>query len=684
MCGIFAYLNYLVEKDRGYIIDTLINGLKRLEYRGYDSAGLAIDGDNNDILIYRQVGKVKALEQLIKEDTKLDISKTFLSHTGMAHTRWATHGQPSQRNSHPQRSDPNNEFLVVHNGIITNFKEIKTVLEKKGYQFESDTDTECIAKLTKYIYDSQKSNKQLNFTNLVKAVVKELEGAFALIFKSTHFPNEMVAARRGSPLLVGVKTEKKLKVDFVDVEFGNGETIPESENKMSASDAPKMHRSQSRAFLSEDGMPQPIEFFLASDPSAVIEHTKRVLYLEDDDIAHICEGELHIHRLRREDGMSSVRLIQTLELELAEIMKGQYDHFMQKEIFEQPESVVNTMRGRVNFDTHKVTLGGLKAYLATIRRCRRIVFCACGTSYHSAIATRAIFEELTEIPVSVELASDFLDRRTPIFRDDVCVFISQSGETADTILALRYCLERGALCVGITNTVGSTISRETHCGVHINAGPEVGVASTKAYTSQYISLIMMAIQLSEDRISMTERRNAIIDELHELPRHIKEVLKLDAQLQSLAKDVLFKEKSLLIMGRGYQHATCLEGALKIKEISYMHSEGILAGELKHGPLALIDENMPVIIIMTKDSYYPKVQSALQQVTARKGQPIVICNEGDTSLANKYRTIAVPQTVDCLQGILTIIPLQLLSYHLAVFHGVDVDFPRNLAKSVTVE
>ena len=683
MCGIFAYLNYLVEKDRGYIIDTLTNGLKRLEYRGYDSAGLAIDGDNNDILIYRQVGKVRALEQLIKEDTKLDLTKTFLSHTGMAHTRWATHGQPSQRNSHPQRSDPNNEFLVVHNGIITNFKEIKTVLEKKGYQFESDTDTECIAKLTKYIYDSQKANKQLNFTNLVKAVVKELEGAFALIFKSTHFPNEMVAARRGSPLLVGVKTEKKLKVDFVDVEFGNGETIPEPESKLSNSDVPKMHRSQSRAFLSEDGMPQPIEFFLASDPSAVIEHTKRVLYLEDDDIAHICEGELHIHRLRREDGMSSVRFIQTLELELAEIMKGQYDHFMQKEIFEQPESVVNTMRGRINFDTHKVTLGGLKAYLATIRRCRRIVFCACGTSYHSAIATRAIFEELTEIPVSVELASDFLDRRTPIFRDDVCIFISQSGETADTILALRYCLERGALCVGITNTVGSTISRETHCGVHINAGPEVGVASTKAYTSQYISLIMMAIQLSEDRISMTERRNAIIDELHELPRHIKEVLKLDAQLQSLAKDVLFKEKSLLILGRGYQHATCLEGALKIKEISYMHSEGILAGELKHGPLALIDENMPVIIIMTKDSYYPKVQSALQQVTARKGIPIVICNEGDSSLS-KYRCIAVPQTVDCLQGLLTIIPLQLLSYHLAVFHGVDVDFPRNLAKSVTVE
>jgi len=357
---------------------------------------------------------------------------------------------------------------------------------------------------------------------------------------------------------------------------------------------------------------------------------------------------------------------------------------MQKEIYEQPESVVNTMRGRVNFDTHKVTLGGLKSYLPTIRRCRRIVFVACGTSYHSCLATRAIFEELTEIPVSIELASDFLDRRTPIFRDDVCVFVSQSGETADTILALRYCMERGALCVGITNTVGSTISRETHCGVHINAGPEIGVASTKAYTSQFLALVMMALQLSEDRISMTSRRNEIIDELHELPRYIKESLAFDKELQKLAKEVLFKEKSLLIMGRGHQHATCLEGALKIKEVSYMHSEGILAGELKHGPLALIDENMPVILIMTKDSLYPKVQSALQQVTARKGQPIIICNTGDDNISNKYKTIRVPQVVDCLSGIVTIIPLQLLSYHLAVMHGVDVDFPRNLAKSVTVE
>jgi glucosamine--fructose-6-phosphate aminotransferase (isomerizing) len=647
---------------------------------------LAVDGvTEEDIVICREVGKVSALRKLVYSQG-FDLDQVFVSHAGIAHTRWATHGQPTTLNAHPQRSDENNEFTVVHNGIITNYKEIKTVLEKKGHRFESETDTEVVAKLVKYVYDENKNKANLSFSDLVKNVVKELEGAFAIIVKSTHYPSEVVAARRGSPMLIGVKTANKLKVDFVDVEFTNPE--PDMPDGLLPPDAqlPKFPRTQSRAFLSENGLPQPIEFFIASDPSAIVEHTKRVLYLEDDDIAHICEGELRIHRVRRDsdDNTPTVRSIHTLEMEIAEIMKGSFDHFMQKEIFEQPESFVNTMRGRVNFKDHKVTLGGLKAYLSTIRRCRRIVFCACGTSYHSCIATRAIFEELTEIPVSVELASDFLDRKTPIFRDDVCVFVSQSGETADTILALRYCLERGALCVGITNTVGSTISRETHCGVHINAGPEIGVASTKAYTSQFIALVMMAIQLSEDRTSMTPRRNEIIDELQVLPNKVKRVLELDASLKHLAQTVLHKEKSLLIMGRGFQNATCLEGALKIKEVSYMHSEGILAGELKHGPLALVDENMPVILIMTKDSLYPKVENALNQVTSRKGRPIIICNEGDTAIDNKYHTIRVPQTVDCLQGLLTIIPLQLLSYHLAVINGVNVDFPRNLAKSVTVE
>jgi len=699
MCGIFAYVNYLVEKDRKTIIDTILGGLQRLEYRGYDSAGLAVDGDKEgEVFLFKEVGKVKEVRRLIYEDKKPNLNKKFACHAGMAHTRWATHGQPSPTNAHPHRSDATAQFTVVHNGIITNYKELKLLLEKKGYPFESQTDTECIAKLALYIYESQK-DKTMTFTALVKAVILELEGAFALILKSTHFPGELVATRRGSPLLVGVKTEKKLKVDFVDVEFPAFENSEANENAMAGdietslhhtgsasniANVPKLRRSQSRAFLSEDGTPQPIEFYLASDPSAIIEHTKRVLYLEDDDVAHVSDGELHIHRLRKDDGTAAIRAIQTLELEMAAIMKGSFSHFMQKEIFEQPESVVNTMRGRINFKDYKVTLGGLGTHLATIRRCRRIVFVACGTSYHSCLATRSLFEELTEIPINLELASDFLDRKCPIFRDDVCVFVSQSGETADTILALRYCTERGALCIGVTNTVGSSISRETHCGVHLNAGPEIGVASTKAYTSQFIALVMMALQLSEDRMSLLERRKQIIDGLHELPKWIKEILETDKDLRALAEKTLLKEKSLLIMGRGWQNATCLEGALKIKEISYMHSEGILAGELKHGPLALIDENMPVIIVMTKDSLFPKTYNALQQITARKGSPIIICNTGDTGIADEYRTIRIPETVDCLSGILTIIPLQLLSYHLAVLNGVDVDFPRNLAKSVTVE
>ena len=503
----------------------------------------------------------------------------------------------------------------MHNGIITNYRELKAVLQNKGYVFETETDTECIAKLAKYIFDQQKGN--IDFSQLAKLVVRELEGAYALLFKSVHYPNEIVATRKGSPLLVGVKTEKKLKVDFVDVEFGALDTDGQAERPpgialqikglrtncevaprlngpspanflslpIDSSMEARLHRSQSRAFLSEDGVPVPVEFFLASDPSAVVEHTKRVLFLEDDDIAHIYDGELHIHRLRREEGVSAVRSIQTLEIELAAIMKGNFDHFMQKEIFEQPESVINTMRGRVDFEKRTVTLGGLKSYLTTIRRCRRIVFVACGTSYHSCLATRATFEELSEVPVTVELASDFLDRKCPIFRDDTCIFVSQSGETADTILALRYCLERGALCVGVTNTVGSTISRETHCGVHLNCGPEIGVASTKAYSSQFIVLTMMALSLSEDFNSKKQRRADIIDGLHDISKQIKAVLSKDAEIKALAKERLVGEKSLLILGRGYNYSTALEGALKVKEISYMHSEGLLSGELKHGPLA---------------------------------------------------------------------------------------------------
>ncbi|OXA64636.1 Glutamine--fructose-6-phosphate aminotransferase [isomerizing] 2 [Folsomia candida] len=374
-------------------------------------------------------------------------------------------------------------------------------------------------------------------------------------------------------------------------------------------------------------------------------------------------------------------------MEIQQIMKGNYSSFMQKEIFEQPESVVNTMRGRVDFEKGTVVLGGLKDYIAEIRRCRRLLLIGCGTSYHSAIATRQLLEELTELPVMVDLASDFLDRNTPIFRDDVCFFISQSGasETADTLLALRYCKARGALIVGLTNTVGSSICRESHCGIHINAGPEIGVASTKAYTSQFISIVMFALMMCEDRISIQPRRYEIIQGLKMLPDLIKEVLKVDNKVQELAKE-LHQQKSLLVMGRGYNYATCLEGALKIKELTYMHSEGILAGELKHGPLALIDKLMPVIMVVTRDPVYSKCMNALQQVIAREGRPVLVCEAGDTETQAfcPGNFLEIPHSVDCLQGILTVIPMQLLSYHIAVLRGCNVDCPRNLAKSVTVE
>ncbi|TLD28717.1 hypothetical protein PspLS_03995 [Pyricularia sp. CBS 133598] len=706
MCGIFGYINYLVEKDRKFILDTLVNGLSRLEYRGYDSAGLAVDGDKKkEVYAFKEVGKVAKLKELI-DSSDLDLEKTFDSHAGIAHTRWATHGPPSRINCHPHRSDPTWEFSIVHNGIITNYKELKTLLESKGFKFETETDTECIAKLAKYLYDH---NPKLGFTDLAKAVINELEGAYGLLIKSVHYPHEVIAARKGSPLVIGVKTSRRMKVDFVDVEYADEHSPLPAETAsqnvalkkaglgssllspasaaggLAAPDKSLLHRSQSRAFMTDDGLPMPTEFFLSSDPSAIVEHTKKVMYLEDDDIAHIHEGSLNIHRLKKADGSSNVRTIQTLELELQEIMKGKFEHFMQKEIFEQPESVVNTMRGRLDIENKKVTLGGLRSYISTIRRCRRIIFIACGTSYHSCMAVRGIFEELAEIPIAVELASDFLDRQAPVFRDDTCVFVSQSGETADSLMALRYCLERGALTVGIVNVVGSSISLLTHCGVHVNAGPEIGVASTKAYTSQFIAMVMFALSLSEDRASKIARREEIMEGLSKISDQIKEVLKQDQVIKDLCSKTFKDQKSLLLLGRGSQFSTALEGALKIKEISYLHCEAVMSGELKHGVLALVDENLPIIMILTRDNIFKKSLNAYQQVVARGGKPIVICNPADEEFgANDAEKIEIPKTVDCLQGILNVIPLQLISYWLAVMEGLNVDFPRNLAKSVTVE
>jgi len=692
MCGIIGYLNYSVPKSRKFICDVLINGLKRLEYRGYDSAGLAFDGGNEVPLsdkeslpcqLVRQKGKVEELQKAVDQIKNINWDLEFDTHCGIAHTRWATHGEPSAVNSHPQRSDENNEFVVVHNGIINNYNDLKSFLIGKGYRFESETDTEVVVKLIKFLHDKHKpQGDNLTFQDLVELVIAQLEGAFSLLFKSVHFPGELAGARRGSPLLIGVKCESQLATNHIPVVFSKA---IDAEFRGAIVQSPITRpEASSEAEFHPLGANKNIEYFFASDASAIIEHTNQVIFLEDDDVAVVKDGRLTIHRIKRGDiNEQAHREIHELLLEIQQIMKGNYKYFMQKEIFEQPDSVVNTMRGRVNYEAETVTLGGIKDYLSEIKRCRRLMFIACGTSYHSAVATRQLLEELTELPVMVELASDFLDRNTPVFRDDVCFFISQSGETADTILALRYCKQRGALIVGITNTVGSSISRESHCGIHINAGPEIGVASTKAYTSQFIALVLFGLVMSEDSMSKKKRRNEIIHGLKELPGQIKKVLELDQRILEISKD-LFHEKSLLIMGRGFNYATCLEGALKVKELTYMHSEGILAGELKHGPLAMVDPTMPIVMVVMDDPVKLKCLNAYQQVAARGGKPLIICNENDNDITELgQQTIRIPRTVDCLQGLLSVIPLQLLSFHIAVLRGYDVDCPRNLAKSVTV-
>lgn len=695
MCGIFGYANFLTARKKKEIADILVNGLRRIEYRGYDSAGCAIQSDDNkQFTLFREVGKVENLNKHIQSQNSIDLDRTVESHVGIAHTRWATHGRPSTENTHPLRSDKNGKFICVHNGIITNFKELRAYLESKNMKFESETDTEVAAKLALLFYnDMVKREEEPSFIEIVKRVAKNCHGAFAFVFISSLFPNEMVAVRKSSPLLIGIRTQSKLTLDFLDVNFGSKKDDDTKSILLAHKYISPMNSTEDlRLFESfkihntnlEDNQ---MELFLASDASAIIEHTKKVIYLEDDDIAYIAKGNLHIHRpnsLENDLVKKNTREVHTIETELAEIMKGSYKHFMLKEIFEQPESMVNTMRGRINFDTNEVLLGGLQSYIRTIKKSSRIIFIACGTSYHACLANRTLFEELVDIPVQVEISSDFIDRRGIITRSDSCFFVSQSGETADTILALRYCQERGALCIGITNTVGSTISRETNCGVNINAGPEIGVASTKAYTSQYVSLILIALMLSQDNLSQRKRREEIIEGLRGIGSLVKQTLKLNNVIERLSKEELKNEKNLVILGRGYQHATCLEGALKIKELTYIPTEGILSGELKHGPIALIDETSRVIFVVSNDRDVAKAQNAVQQILTRKGKLIVICA---MDLMKEYESlpcIGVPSTVDCLQGLLSVIPMQLLAYHISVAKGYDVDCPRNLAKSVTVE
>lgn len=680
MCGIFAYLNYNVNRERRYILEVLFNGLRRLEYRGYDSAGISIDASSvyksNCILplVFRQEGKIESLVKSVYQEvakTYLNLEESFSTHAGIAHTRWATHGEPAPRNSHPQSSGDGNDFLVVHNGIITNYEVLKETLVRHGFTFESETDTEVIPKLAKFVFDNanEEGDQSVTFSQVVLEVMRHLEGAYALIFKSRHYPNELIACKRGSPLLLGVK-------DF--------ETVP----NVSFTDA---------NFLSSNR--QPKELFFSSDASALVEHTKKVLVIEDGEVIHLKDGVASIFKLDDRKGRrggtlarpgSVQRALSVLEMEVEQINKGKYEHYMQKEIHEQPESLTTTMRGRLirggSCKAQTVLLGGLKDHLKTIRRSRRIVFVGCGTSYIAALAARPIVEELSGIPVTMENASDLVDRQGPIYREDTAVFVSQSGETADTLLALDYALENGALCVGITNTVGSALARKTHCGVHINAGCEIGVASTKAYTSQIVVMAMLALAIGGDTLSNQAKREAIIDGLFDLPSKVREVLKLDQEMKNLAQ-LLINEQSLLVFGRGYNYATALEGALKVKEVALMHSEGILAGEMKHGPLALVDHNLPIVVIATRDGCFSKQQSVIQQLHARKGRLIVMCTQGDAasvSVGGSCRVIEVPHMEDCLQPVVNIIPLQLLAYHLTVLRGHNVDQPRNLAKSVTTQ
>lgn len=685
MCGIFAYLNYNVNRERRYILEVLFHGLRRLEYRGYDSAGISIDSsvsvqpscsslNSLPPLVFRQEGNIESLVKSVYEDVALadiNLEESFPVHAGIAHTRWATHGEPAPRNSHPQSSGAGNEFLVVHNGVITNYEVLKETLVRHGFTFESETDTEVIPKLAKFVFDkaNEEGDQTVTFSQVVVEVMRHLEGAYALIFKSRHYPNELIACKRGSPLLLGIKEltdDERVGSSFHDVKF-----------------------------MTNNG--QPRELFLSSDANAIVEHTKKALMIEDGEVVHLKDGGVTILRFDSDKGKQSgslsrpasvQRALSVLEMEVEQINKGKYEHYMQKEIHEQPESLTTTMRGRLirggSCKAKTVLLGGLKDHLKNIRRSRRIVFIGCGTSYHAALAARPILEELSGIPVTMEIASDLIDRQGPIYREDTAVFVSQSGETADTLQALEYALENGALCVGITNTVGSAIARNTHCGVHINAGCEIGVASTKAYTSQIVVMVMLALAIGDDSVSRQARREAIIDGLFDLPYKIKEVLKLDQEMKDLAK-LLIAEQSLLVFGRGYNYATALEGALKVKEVALMHSEGILAGEMKHGPLALVDENLPIVVIATHDACFSKQQSVIQQLHARKGRLIVMCSRGEAASVcpgGSYRAIEVPKVDDCLQPVVNIVPLQLLAYHLTVLRGHNVDQPRNLAKSVT--
>lgn len=612
MCGIVAYVG---SREAAPLI---VKGLKRLEYRGYDSSGIAVI-TNEELSVFKKKGKVKDLEGVLANQKNL-------GNIGIGHTRWATHGEPNDTNAHPHKSN-SGKLAIIHNGIIENYASLKQMLINKGYDFKSQTDTEV---LVNFIEEIQKT-KNCELPDAVRYALKDVVGAYAIVVLDKDNPGQLVAARKGSPLVIGVGHE---------------------------------------------------EYFFASDATPIIEYTKEVVYLDDLEIAIVNQDGLTIKNLQNEEQDPEIQIV---ELELEAIEKGGFDHFMLKEIFEQPKSIADCLRGRVNAEDALIQLGGLRNHIGKLAKAKRIVFVACGTSWHAGLVGEYLFEELARINVEVEYASEFRYRNPIIKEGDFVIAISQSGETADTLAALEMAKSKGAVILGVCNVVGSSISRITEAGVYTHAGPEIGVASTKAFTAQVTVLTMMAIATAHAKGTLSdETYRQLLIEMAAIPEKVEKILEKSEEIKDISKLFTFAS-NFIFLGRGLNFPVALEGALKLKEISYIHAEGYPAAEMKHGPIALIDEDMPVVFIAIKDSSYEKVVSNIQEVKARKGRVIAIVSEGDKDVKGMVDfAIEVPKTHEILQPLLTVIPLQLLSYYIAVLRGRNVDQPRNLAKSVTVE
>lgn len=615
MCGIVGYIG---SKRQAYPI--LIKGLKRLEYRGYDSAGVALIDENGNLNVYKTKGKVADLEAHCAE-------KNINGTIGIAHTRWATHGEPSSTNAHPHYSQSKN-LAIIHNGIIENYAEIKHNLIEKGLTFQSDTDTEVLVQLIDYI----QTKKNISLLAAVQLALHQVIGAYAIALLDKRNPDTIIAARKQSPLVVGI---------------GEG------------------------------------EFFLGSDASPIIEYTDKVVYLDDGNIAVMKLGE----ELKVVNGLNEELSpeVHTVDINLGQIEKGGYDHFMLKEIFEQPECLTNCMRGRINVEHNNVTLSALIDYRSKLLNAKRIIIVACGTSWHAGLIGKQLLENFCRIPVQVEYASEFRYGNPVVGENDVLIALSQSGETADTLAAVELAKEKGAFIYGICNAIGSSIPRATDTGTYIHVGPEIGVASTKAFTGQVTVLTMFALALANAKGTIShDEYEQTVRALADIPTMIKEVLKVNDQIADMARTFTYAS-NFLYLGRGFSFPVALEGALKLKEISYIHAEGYPAAEMKHGPIALIDSDMPVVVIATKNGMYEKVRSNIQEIKARQGRVIALVTKGDKTIsAIADAVIELPETIDCLEPLVATIPLQLLAYHIAVCKGKDVDQPRNLAKSVTVE